>query len=129
MIALAVVLAATVVPGVGRAVAAAPDTSPSGKGKGTRTVTLITGDRVTVAKDGSVTGIERAEGREGASFSVRKADGHTYVTPGDAALPVAQGKLDRRLFDITQLLAYRYDDARRPDTRGRSLWAAMLPSV
>ncbi|WP_405640082.1 S8 family serine peptidase [Streptomyces sp. NBC_00019] len=110
---MAVVLAATVVPGVGRAAAASPDSSE--RGKGIRTVTLITGDRVTVAKDGSVTGIERAEGREGASFSVRKVDGHTYVTPGDAALPVAQGKLDRRLFDITQLLAYGYDDESRSD--------------
>ncbi|NNN34878.1 S8 family serine peptidase [Streptomyces sp. S3(2020)] len=113
VIALAVVLAATAIPGVGRAVAASVDTPE--RGKGTRTVTLITGDTVTVAKDGSVTGIERAKGREGASFSVRKVDGHTYVTPGDAALPVVQGKLDRRLFDITQLLAYGYDDARRSD--------------
>ncbi|WP_416986365.1 S8 family serine peptidase [Streptomyces sp. T028] len=115
MIALAVVLAATGVPGVGRAVAASPDSSAGAGGKAVRTVTLITGDKVTVAGDGSVTGIERAEGREGASFSVRKVDGHTYVTPGDAALPVVQGKLDRRLFDITQLLAYGYDDASRSD--------------
>ncbi|MEU6378876.1 S8 family serine peptidase [Streptomyces sp. NPDC046909] len=113
VIALAVVLAATGVPGAGPAVADSPGTAAGGTG--IRTVTLITGDKVSVGKDGSVTGIERAEGREGASFSVRKLDGHTYVTPGDAALPVVQGKLDQRLFDITQLLAYGYDDARRSD--------------
>ncbi|MFF1278033.1 S8 family serine peptidase [Streptomyces marokkonensis] len=83
--------------------------------KNAKTLTLITGDQVSVAEDGSVTRIKRGNGREGASFSVREADGHSFVIPGDAALLVAQGKLDRRLFDVTQLLAYGYDDASRPD--------------
>ncbi|MFD5893171.1 S8 family serine peptidase [Streptomyces sp. NPDC060366] len=78
-------------------------------------MTLITGDKVSIAADGSVSGVERAKGREGVSFSVREVDGHRFVIPGDAALPVAQGKLDRRLFDVTQLLAYGYDDASRSD--------------
>ncbi|MFI7502371.1 S8 family peptidase [Streptomyces sp. NPDC049687] len=118
---MAVVLAATGMPGVSQAVAsssAAPDSGTSLSGpasKSAKTVTLITGDKVTIAADGSVTGIERAEGRESASFSLRKADGHSYVVPGDAALAVAQGTLDRRLFDVTQLLAYGYDDAGRSD--------------
>ncbi|MEU5222262.1 S8 family serine peptidase [Streptomyces toyocaensis] len=78
-------------------------------------MTLITGDQVSVAADGSVAGIRRGSGREDASFSVREADGHSFVIPLDAALLVAQGKLDRRLFDVTQLLAYGYDDASRSD--------------
>ncbi|WP_210569323.1 S8 family serine peptidase [Streptomyces sp. GESEQ-4] len=88
-----------------------------GRGSGAQatTVTLITGDEVSVGADGSVTGIERAEGRENGSFSVRELDGHRYVIPGDAASAVAQGKLDRRLFDVTQLVAFGYDDARRSD--------------
>ncbi|KOV67041.1 peptidase [Streptomyces sp. AS58] len=80
-----------------------------------KTVTLITGDKVTAAVDGSVTGIERAKGREKAAFSVREIDGHHHVIPVDALPAVARGTLDRRLFDITQLLADGYDDATRAD--------------
>ncbi|MFF7390877.1 S8 family serine peptidase [Streptomyces scabiei] len=88
-----------------------------GRGSGARatTVTLITGDKVSVGEDGSVTRIERAEGRENGSFSVRELDGHRYVIPGDAASAVARGTLDRRLFDVTQLVAFGYDDTRRSD--------------
>ncbi|GAA2362432.1 S8 family serine peptidase [Nonomuraea africana] len=38
-------------------------------------------------------------------------DGHLYVIPSDARPLVAQGVLDRRLFDVTQLLQWRYGDA------------------
>ncbi|MGW0821116.1 S8 family serine peptidase [Streptomyces sp. NPDC002845] len=116
-LAMAAVLTATGMPGAGQAVAlsAAESKSAQTAAKAAKTVTLITGDKVSVATDGSVVGIERAEGREGASFSVREVDGHTFVIPGDAALPVVQGKLDRRLFDVTQLIAYGYDDTSRSD--------------
>ncbi|NUS75933.1 MAG: S8 family peptidase, partial [Streptomyces sp.] len=66
-------------------------------------ITLITGDRVAVDAKGRVVGVERAKGREQIPFQVRKADGHTLVIPGDAARLVAAGKLDQRLFDITEL--------------------------
>lgn len=111
-LALAVVLAATGMPAASQAVAAPADVPAS---KSTKTVTLITGDKVSVAADGSIARVQRAEGREDASFAVREADGHSYVIPADAALAVAQGRLDRRLFDVTQLLAYGYDDAGRSD--------------
>ncbi|WP_238431678.1 S8 family serine peptidase [Streptomyces cavernae] len=126
-LAIAVVLTATGMgmPGTGQAFALAPDapadlgTSLPLKGaksaKNTKTVTLITGDKVSVAADGSIARIERAKGREDASFSVRKTDGHHFVIPGDAAQAVAQGKLDRRLFDVTQLVAYGYDNKSRSD--------------
>ncbi|MEV7343419.1 S8 family serine peptidase [Streptomyces sp. NPDC093544] len=80
-----------------------------------KTVTLITGDRVLVDGAGQVTGVERAEGRERVQFSVREVAGHTQVVPGDAELLLAQGKLDTRLFDVTQLVADGYDDAGRSD--------------
>jgi len=64
-------------------------------------ITLITGDRVAVNAKGKVIGIQRAAGRADVSISVRKAQGHTYVIPLDAAKLIAAGKVDRRLFDVT----------------------------
>ncbi|GAA2550962.1 MULTISPECIES: S8 family peptidase [Streptomyces] len=66
-------------------------------------ITLITGDRVAVDAKGRVVGLERAEGREHIPVQIRRADGHTFVLPADAARLIASGKLDQRLFDITEL--------------------------
>ncbi|MEV7786357.1 S8 family serine peptidase [Streptomyces sp. NPDC088106] len=66
-------------------------------------ITLITGDRVAVDATGRVVGLERAEGREHIPVQVRRVDGHTLVLPVDAARLIASGKLDQRLFDITEL--------------------------
>ncbi|MFB7116094.1 S8 family serine peptidase [Streptomyces sp. NPDC056291] len=66
-------------------------------------VTLITGDRVALDAKGRVVGLERAKGREHIPFQVRKAAGHTLVVPADAVHLVASGKLDQRLFDVTEL--------------------------
>ncbi|MBA2808590.1 S8 family peptidase [Streptomyces sp. KM273126] len=66
-------------------------------------ITLITGDRVVVDAKGRPVGFERAEGRDGIPVQIRKADGHTLVIPADAARLIAGGKLDQRLFDITEL--------------------------
>lgn len=66
-------------------------------------ITLITGDRVVVDAKGRVVGFERAKGREHVPVQIRKADGHTLVVPADAQALIAGGKLDRRLFDITEL--------------------------
>ncbi|MET8388499.1 S8 family serine peptidase [Streptosporangium canum] len=41
--------------------------------------------------------------------------GHLYVIPSDARVLVAEGVLDPRLFDVTQLLAWHYGDADTPD--------------
>ncbi|WP_405818848.1 S8 family serine peptidase [Streptomyces sp. NBC_01390] len=86
-----------------------------GAAEAMKTVTLVTGDRVMVDGAGKATGVVRAEGREKVPFSVRVVAGHTRVVPGDAELLLAQGKLDARLFDVTQLVADGYDDARRTD--------------
>ncbi|MEV7287112.1 S8 family serine peptidase [Streptomyces sp. NPDC093252] len=74
---------------------------PSSTGK--QRVTLITGDRVSLDAKGRVVGLEPAKGRERIPVQVRQADGHTLVIPADAAGLVATGKLDQRLFDVTEL--------------------------
>ncbi|MFF7900639.1 S8 family serine peptidase [Streptomyces sp. NPDC007920] len=68
-----------------------------------RTITLITGDRVTVDAKGRVVGLHRAEGREQIPVQVRRMGGRTLVVPADASRLIASGKLDQRLFDITEL--------------------------
>ncbi|MDQ0753925.1 subtilisin family serine protease [Streptomyces africanus] len=70
---------------------------------GTHRITLVTGDRVLVDAKGDVAGMERAKGRERVPVQIRKAGGHTLVIPTDAARMIASGKLDQRLFDITEL--------------------------
>ncbi|MFD5630964.1 S8 family serine peptidase [Streptomyces sp. NPDC127072] len=71
--------------------------------KAERHITLITGDRVAVDAKGRVVGVQRAEGRENIPVKIRKAAGHTLVVPADAQRLIATGKLDQRLFDITEL--------------------------
>src|SRR5882757_10547774 len=66
-------------------------------------ITLITGDRVAVDAKGRVVGVERAKGRENMPVRTREADGHTFVVPADAQRLIATGKIDQRLFDVTEL--------------------------
>ncbi|MCX4993613.1 S8 family peptidase [Streptomyces sp. NBC_00568] len=92
----------------------APSTFQARQGPGkTSVVTLITGDKIHLSDGKQVTRIERAKGREGILVSVRRANGATYAIPSDAAMLVDQGKLDRRLFNVSALVAYKYDDAHR----------------
>ncbi|MEU8082864.1 S8 family serine peptidase [Micromonospora sp. NPDC049101] len=44
-------------------------------------------------------------------FAQRRIGGHDYVIPADALSMIGARRVDRRLFDITELLASRYDDA------------------
>ncbi|MEU5888944.1 S8 family peptidase [Streptomyces sp. NPDC047461] len=74
-------------------------------------VTLLTGDTVSVDGTGRVTGVRRGKGREHIGFSIRRFASHTYVVPQDATRLLGSGRLDGRLFDITQLVKDRYDDA------------------
>ncbi|MEU4579481.1 S8 family serine peptidase [Nonomuraea sp. NPDC023979] len=75
-------------------------------------VTLITGDRVTVTGRGYR--VTPADDRE-VSFSGQVRGGHLHVIPSDARPLIAKGVLDRRLFDVTQLLQWGYGDATRKD--------------
>lgn len=89
-----------------------PSVSPSTDGRG-RTVTLLTGDVVTYSGDGAsvqITAITPGPGREGMGFSRFRSDGHEYAVPIDAAGQVAQGRVDQRLFDVTELVASGYAD-------------------
>ncbi|WP_217185439.1 S8 family peptidase [Streptomyces sp. AC495_CC817] len=89
-----------------RAPGATPVGGPETRGAGGRVshrITLVTGDRVLVDDGGRVLGLERAKGRKGVPVQVRTAHGHTYVLPADAARLIADGRVDKRLFDITVL--------------------------
>ncbi|WP_433387532.1 S8 family serine peptidase [Micromonospora sp. KLBMP9576] len=77
----------------------------------TATVTLLTGDRVTVTGAGA--SVRPGPGREDVRFLTRRDRGHLSVVPEDALAPIRAGRLDRRLFDVTELVAAGYDDARR----------------
>ncbi|MEV0525405.1 S8 family serine peptidase [Streptomyces sp. NPDC050439] len=69
----------------------------------THRITLITGDRVTADAKGRVTAFERAKGREGIPVQTKRVGGHSLVIPADAQRLIAAGKLDQRLFDVTEL--------------------------
>ncbi|MFJ8787977.1 S8 family serine peptidase [Streptomyces sp. NPDC102462] len=88
--------------------AAAPGAHPT-------TVRLVTGDRVTVTPgaDGRNTAsVEPGPGRERIVFRTYQEDGGDLtVLPADAADLVAAGTLDRRLFNVTTLIAQGYDEA------------------
>ncbi|RVX45786.1 subtilisin family serine protease [Nonomuraea polychroma] len=104
---LAAVLAGTI---VGNTPTPAPEAqAPAQRANG---VTLITGDRVVVADRGHR--VDPGPGRQDVGFTSQVRDGHLYVIPSDAQTLVTQGVLDGRLFDVTQLLQWRYGDA---DTR------------
>jgi subtilisin family serine protease len=78
-----------------------------------RTVTLITGDQVTVAPDGSATTVERTPGRSAIQFTTyRDNKQHLHVVPVDALPLLRAGVLDDRLFDVTALLSFGYDTRR-----------------
>ncbi|NUW35986.1 S8 family serine peptidase [Nonomuraea sp. SMC257] len=79
---------------------------------GVRTVTLVTGDKVTVTGPASAT-VEPGEGREKVTFLTDVARGRLRVLPSDAAPLVRAGRLDPRLFDVTGLLELGYDDSRQ----------------
>ncbi|MEU1292451.1 S8 family peptidase [Streptomyces sp. NPDC005840] len=77
--------------------------TPAVNGKAKHRVTLITGDRVAIDGKGRVVGLEPAAGRAHIPVEIRRAGGHTLVVPADAARMIATGKVDRRLFDVTEL--------------------------
>ncbi|MGW7271119.1 S8 family peptidase [Streptomyces sp. NPDC054864] len=89
-----------------------------GAGQTTHRITLITGDRVTADSKGRVTAFERAKGRERIPVLTKRVGGHTLVIPADAQRLIATGKLDQRLFDITELSK---KDNRRAQKKGLKL--------
>jgi subtilisin family serine protease len=117
---LAGLAAATMLLGLGQSGwAAPPDARHAGDQAGnTRasryTVTLLTGDRVTVSSARATSAaIRPAKGRAHLRFLTFHAGGDLYVVPQDAVRLLRAGKLDRRLFDVSALVRFGYDDARR----------------
>ncbi|MBB5797958.1 S8 family serine peptidase [Streptomyces caelestis] len=87
--------------------------SPDGLTRPAARVTLLTGDTVGLDRTGRVVEVRPGQGRSGIGYSVRRFAGHTYVVPLDATRLLGSGRLDRRLFDVTQLVEDGYDDAHR----------------
>jgi hypothetical protein len=120
---LATVMVASTTAGVGTAAATA--TAPAGAAQGT--VTLLTGDRVTVTGQGYH--VEPGSQRE-VRFEARQRDGELHIVPSDARPLVARGLLDDRLFNVTRLLKWGYGDAHKSEipliTQSASWEAAVL---
>ncbi|MET7701081.1 S8 family serine peptidase [Streptomyces sp. NPDC005485] len=101
--------------------AVAPEAASVGQRTETaRTVTLITGDRVILRpQPGSkapAVSVLPGKGREDMGFrlvrTLRAGTQHISVIPNDAERPLSTGKLDARLFDVTELIRIGQDDAR-----------------
>ncbi|MFD7921124.1 S8 family serine peptidase [Streptomyces sp. NPDC059740] len=102
-------LALVLLPGgaLAHAAGARPTTEAHSATAAARTVTLVTGDRVTVTGLGqgrSTVSVRRPRGATG-GVRTETVDGHVSVVPDEARPYLAAGTLDRRLFDVTALLA------------------------
>ncbi|GLZ28977.1 serine protease [Lentzea sp. NBRC 105346] len=115
----AAVLTVTLAP----AAQADPPPAPTGA-----SITLVTGDRV-LLNGQDVAGYLPGEGREHLTVHRYTERGHRFLVPSDAEPLIASGKVDARLFDVTALLGFGYDDAKRDTTPlilqgGRTMKAA-----
>jgi subtilisin family serine protease len=109
---IAAVAAAAVVT-VSPAVAAAATPAPLPQRIAPATITLITGDTVTVATDSAGRTSVNVTPRPGAdafTYTTEQGDDGYYLIPDDAASHVAGGLLDRQLFNLTYLAANGYAD-------------------
>ncbi|MFF1818965.1 S8 family serine peptidase [Kribbella sp. NPDC058245] len=112
-VAVAAVLTLGVVP-VTPAVAAAPPPRVNSARPSTASVTLITGDVVSVTDAGNgkkAASVQPAPGRERIAFHTVEADGGLRVLPSDAVPYISTGVLDVDLFDVDELIRDGYGDA------------------
>ncbi|MFJ3223339.1 S8 family serine peptidase [Streptomyces sp. NPDC086783] len=80
----------------------------------THRVTLVTGDVVTVttSADGRQTAeVDRPDSAVG-GVKIQQVKGDLYVVPDEAAALLGKGRIDRRLFNVTDLIEMGYDDAK-----------------
>ncbi|MEU7022147.1 S8 family peptidase [Streptomyces sp. NPDC046203] len=79
----------------------------------TTTVTLVTGDRVTVAtRAGKTVGVDVQPYRKStAGLRTYTVGTDVYVIPRDVEPLIHNGRVDKRLFNVTQLIAQGLDDA------------------
>ncbi|MGW0938407.1 S8 family peptidase [Streptomyces sp. NPDC002666] len=91
--------------------APAPASAPTGT---SYDITLVTGDVVhytDLPGTQDIVTVDLADPASG-GVEVRTQGGHTYVVPRQATSLLAADRLDPRLFDVTELAAMGYDDAR-----------------
>ncbi|MFD5123464.1 S8 family serine peptidase [Streptomyces sp. NPDC058385] len=114
-------LALALLPG-GQAVAgdtttpAAHATTPAARAA--HTVTLVTGDKVTVTDlggDKKAVTVDRAKGATGA-VRTQVTDGKITVVPDEARPYLAAGTLDARLFDVSELIRQGLSDTKADTT-------------
>ncbi|GAA2209475.1 S8 family serine peptidase [Nonomuraea monospora] len=108
-----VLLAATAIAVPAQAAPAQPSTTfqPA------KTITLITGDKVTLRElpdKQTQLDVAAGPGREKIDFVRRRSADGLSIVPVDAMPLLAAGTLDPRLFDVTRLAALGYDDAASP---------------
>ncbi|TCC45295.1 hypothetical protein E0H75_32955 [Kribbella capetownensis] len=70
-----------------------------------RTVTLITGDQVQTSPDLRQVRFVPGPGRRNVRFSIHRTPGAVFVVPSDAGRLIADDRLDRRLFDLRQMVS------------------------
>ncbi|MEV6239291.1 S8 family serine peptidase [Lentzea sp. NPDC051838] len=75
-------------------------------------ITLITGDQVFVHENGVE--IKPAQGREKVEFTKLTDNGDVFVLPVDAIDDVASGRVDRRLFNVTELVRQGFAGRKLP---------------
>ncbi len=80
-------------------------------GQGLSSVTLLTGDRVVVSTNGTT--VVPGKGRAQVTFIRYRSGGDHYVVPRDAVRLIETGRLDKRLFDVDELIRDGYDDGHR----------------
>ena len=93
---------------------AAPRTPVGQPSTATHTVTLVTGDVVTVttlAGGQQTAAVDRPDGATG-GVHVRESGGDLYVLPDEVLPLLSADRLDRRLFNVTDLVEMGYDDAK-----------------
>ncbi|MDQ1069047.1 S8 family serine peptidase [Streptomyces canus] len=118
VVTVAVAVSGPVAEAAGPAATSAQRHAGTGK-EAARTVTLVTGDRVTLRTRGGggspSVSVLPGKGREGMGFRVvharRAGKQHISVVPADAERLLSAGTLDARLFDVTELVRIGRDDA------------------
>ncbi|SCF28496.1 Serine protease, subtilisin family [Micromonospora purpureochromogenes] len=94
--------------------AASPSTAAKAAAMYKHTVTLITGDVVTVttSTDGAETvDVDRPDNATG-GVHLQESGDDLFVLPDEALPLLTSNKLDRRLFNVTDLIEMGYDDAK-----------------
>ncbi|TYB52963.1 S8 family serine peptidase [Nonomuraea sp. PA05] len=97
--------------------AQAAPAQPSTTFQPAKTITLITGDKVTLRElpdKQTQLDVAAGPGREKIHFVHRRSADGLSIVPADAMPLLAAGTLDPRLFDVTRLAALGYDDAASP---------------